>query len=464
MCIVNEIGNHFFKRPILTSMKVKQFFDEGLAHASYAIISENKVALIDPARDPAPYQQYAEDNEAKIVAVLETHPHADFVSSHWELHDKLGATVYIHADMGADYPHQNLEDGEAIEIGKVQIKALYSPGHSPDHSAYLLLDESGKAHSVYTGDSLFVHDVGRPDLREGAGKTKSQREDLARKMFHTIHHVFGSLEDEVLVYPAHGAGSLCGKNMSSKRHSSIGEEKEENWAFQIKEEAEFVKILLEDQPYVPYYFPFDVEVNRKGAKPLQESMRHVTRLEATDAFEENILVIDTRPQKQFKQGHVAGAYNIMNGEKFETWLGSIVKPEEAYYLIAENEQQLEEVIWKAAKIGYETQIKGALVATQPMDKQSADFDLEDFKAHPEAYHVVDIRNPSEGENLFDNAQRIPLNKLREKVDEVKTDKPIVVHCAGGYRSAAGSSILESALDTKVYDLSEAVKEFTPQEA
>lgn len=445
-------------------MKVKQFFDEGLAHASYAIISEGKAALIDPARDTKPYLKYAEENNAKIVAVFETHPHADFVSSHRELHDKLGATIYINADMGADYPHQVLKDGEEMKIGGATVKALYSPGHAPDHSAYLVMEESGKPHSVYTGDSLFVGDVGRPDLREGAGKTKAQRKELASKMFHTIHEVYKPLEDDILVYPAHGAGSLCGKNMSSERHSTIGKEKEGNWAFKVKEEADFVKALLEDQPFVPHYFPYDVEVNRKGAQPLEESIQAVPRLKATDTLDKNVLVVDTRPQTQFKQSHVEGAFNIMNGEKFETWLGSLVKPEEPYYLIAENEKELDEVIRKAAKIGYEKHIKGALLSPQSMDTESPKFDLEHFKAHPDQYNVVDLRSPSEGENLFEGAQRIPLNELREKTQKVKTDKPIVVHCAGGYRSAAGSSILESALDAKVYDLSEAVDEFMSQEA
>jgi hydroxyacylglutathione hydrolase len=445
-------------------MKVKQFYDEGLAQASYAIISGDKAILIDPARDPQPYLDFAKEEQADIVAVFETHPHADFVSSHLEFHTKLGVTIYINADMGVAYPHQVLEDGEDVKIGGVTIRALYTPGHSPDHSTYLLLDKNGKPHSVYTGDSLFVGDVGRPDLREGAGKTKAQRKALARKMYHTIHHVFKMLEDDIIVYPGHGAGSLCGKNMSSDKSSTIGREKEENWAFQVKKEEDFVKALLEDQPFVPHYFPYDVEVNRTGASPLEESIQAVSRQNPNVPLEKGVLVIDTRPKEQFKQGHYSGAFNIMNGEKFETWLGSIVKPEEPYYLMAENEQALDEVIRKSAKIGYEKQIRTAMIAPQKTDQQSAKLDLKHFKTHPEAYNVVDLRNLSEGENLFEQAERIPLHELRERAQEVKTDKPVVVHCAGGYRSAAGSSILENALDTKVYDLSEAVKDFTPQES
>ncbi|MFP4091501.1 MAG: MBL fold metallo-hydrolase [Cyclobacteriaceae bacterium] len=445
-------------------MEVKQFYDTGLAHGSYAIISKGEAALIDPARDPQPYLDFVNEHKAKVVAIFETHPHADFVSSHLEFHKRFGATVYINADMGAEYPHQIMQDGEEVKVGDVTIRALYTPGHSPDHSAYLLIDENGKPHSVYTGDSLFVGDVGRPDLREGAGKTKAQREDLARKMFHTINKVFKPLEDDIIVYPAHGAGSLCGKNMSSDTSSTIGREKEENWAFSVKEEAEFVKVLLEGQPFVPHYFPYDVEVNRTGSAPLEESIREVPRLDATAKMEKDVLVVDTRPQEQFKAGHLQGALNIMNGDKFETWLGTIVKPEESYYLIAESESVLDEVIRKAAKIGYEKQIKGAMVVPEPVEKKSPEFDLEDFRQHPENYHIVDLRNVDEGEKLFEHAQHIPLPELRERAGEVKTNKPVVVHCAGGYRSAAGYSILEKELQTKVYDLSEFVKDFMPQEA
>ncbi len=443
-------------------MEVKQFYDEGLAHGSYAIISNGEAALVDPARDPQPYIDFVQEHKAKVVAIFETHPHADFVSSHLEFHNKFGATIYINEDMGADYPHQVMQDGEEVKVGDVSIRALYTPGHSPDHSTYLLLDEQGKPHSVYTGDSLFVGDVGRPDLREGAGKTKAQRKDLASKMYHTINDVFKQLEDDIIVYPAHGAGSLCGKNMSPETSSTIGKEKEQNWAFNVKDEADFVKALLDGQPFVPHYFPFDVEVNRIGSAPLEDSIKAIPRLDATK-IEKGILVVDTRPQEQFKQGHLQGALNIMNGGKFETWLGSIVKPEEQYYLIAENEEVLDEVIRKAAKIGYEKQIKGAMVASTLTEKESPEFNLDDFRQHPEAYNVVDLRNVSEGDKIFDHAQRIPLPELRERVGEVKTDKPVVVHCAGGYRSAAGSSILEGALDTKVLDLSESIEDFTPKE-
>ncbi|MGD1891754.1 MAG: MBL fold metallo-hydrolase [Cyclobacteriaceae bacterium] len=191
-------------------MKVKQFYDEALAHGSYAIVSNKEVALVDPGRDPQPYLDFAQENDAKIVAVFETHPHADFVSSHLEFYQKHGAKIYINSKVGVSYRHEEMNDGAEVKIGNITLRALFTPGHSPDHNTYMLLDEAGNPHSVYTGDSLFVGDVGRPDLREGAGHLRAEREELARQMYYTINDVFKNIEDGVVVYPAHGAGSLCG--------------------------------------------------------------------------------------------------------------------------------------------------------------------------------------------------------------------------------------------------------------
>ena len=280
-------------------METKQFYDKPLAHASYAVVSDGEMALVDPGRDPKPYLDFARQHNAKIVAVFETHPHADFISSHLEFYEKYGANIYINSEAGVSYPHKPMNDGDEVRVGQVTMRALFTPGHSPDHNAYILLDEQGNPYAVYTGDALFVGDVGRPDLREGAGNVRMKRKELAHLMFRTIRDVFETLEDDVWVYPAHGAGSLCGKSMRAETYSTLGREKKQNWAFQVKAE-------------------------------------------------------------------------------------------------------------------------------------------EDFK----------------------RALHIPLFELRERVREVKTDRPLVVHCAGGYRSAIGSSLLQRPLlDTKVYDLGEALKNF-----
>ncbi|MGB3781061.1 MAG: MBL fold metallo-hydrolase [Tunicatimonas sp.] len=448
-------------------MEVKQFYDEALAHGSYAIVSDGHVALVDPGRDPQPYLDFAKEHQGKIVAVFETHPHADFTSSHLEFYEKYGAKIYINSQVGVSYPHETMDDGDEVRIGKVTMRALFTPGHSPDHNTYLLLDESGNPHSVYTGDSLFVGDVGRPDLREGAGNLRSKREDLARQMYHTINDVFKKIEDNVIVYPAHGAGSLCGKNMGPETSSTIGKEKEQNWAFKVEDEEQFVKNLLENPPFIPQYFPYDVELNREGLAPLEDSLRGIPLVKADEPLEAGFPIVDVRSGVLFKRGHMKGAANIQEGAKFETWLGALIAPNKPFYLVTEDEAQRDRVVRRAAKIGYETHIKGTIMAPEHFQERSQLLDLEHFEVHPEDYTIVDVRNASEakGNLLFDHAINIPLPEMADRVSEVATDKPVVVHCAGGYRSAAGSSILERALPaTKVYDLSEDVKKFQPQEA
>ncbi|MER2999163.1 MBL fold metallo-hydrolase [Pontibacter populi] len=443
-------------------MKIKQFEDKGLAHYAYAILSEDsrEVVLIDPARDPRPYYEYAKEHDAKIVGVIETHPHADFVSSHLEIANKTGATIYTHSLVGADYPHQAFDEGAVLEIGDVKLKSLHTPGHSPD-SISIVLEHDGKDKAVFTGDTLFIGDVGRPDLRESAGNVTAKREELARQMYHSTREKLMKLADDVVVYPAHGAGSLCGKGLSDANTSTIGDEKKGNYALQQMSEDEFVKVLTEDQPFIPKYFGYDVGLNKQGAPDYKPSLEGVQKLEKNYSPEEGAVIVDARPENVFKKGHYKGAINIQNGGKFETWLGSIVGPNENYYLVGESDAQLNELISKASKIGYELLIKGAFVYDKQDGETSDKFDKSSFEDNKEAYTIVDIRNTSEVKSgkFFDKAINIPLPELRERVKEIPTDKPVVVHCAGGYRSAAGSSIVEAALpEVEVLDMSEAVTE------
>jgi glyoxylase-like metal-dependent hydrolase (beta-lactamase superfamily II)/rhodanese-related sulfurtransferase len=443
-------------------MHIQQFYDEGLAHASYAILSEGKVALVDPGRNPQPYYDYAEANSAKIVAVFETHPHADFVSSHLEFHKNEGATIYVSKLVGAEYPHTTFDQGDEIQIGKLNFKSLHTPGHSPDSISILLTDEKGKDHALFSGDTLFIGDVGRPDLREKAGNLKAQREDLAKMMYTTVQEKLKPLADDVLVFPAHGAGSLCGKNLSDARQSTIGEQRATNWAFGNIDEKTFVASLLEGQPYIPKYFGYDVDMNKKGAPSFQRSISGVSMWPIGATLPADALVIDVRKQDAFAAGHIPGAINIMNGGKFETWLGSIVGPEERFFLVADALTELESVILKSSKIGYEQLIKGAVVNPAGMTEQGSSFDLESFKSNQNAFTIVDIRSADEAKNepIFGGSLNVPLQQLRERALEIPTSKPIVVHCAGGYRSAAGTSILAGTLaDATVLDMSEAIKQF-----
>ena len=444
-------------------MKIEQFEDKGLAHFSYAILSEcaREIVLIDPARNPQQYYDYAKANDAKIVSVIETHPHADFVSSHLEIAQTTGAVIRVSKLLGADYAHQAFDEGDAFTVGKLTFRALNTPGHSPD-SLSIVLEREGQDVAVFTGDTLFIGDVGRPDLREKAGNLTAKREELAKQMYYSLRKKLMPLAADVLVYPAHGAGSLCGKALSGANSSTIGAEKIGNPMLQPMSEEDFVKELLADQPFIPKYFGYDVALNKAGAPDYAPSVEQVKRLATGATLEAGAVVVDTRPEAEFKKGHVEGAINIQQGGKFETWLGSIVGPEESFYLIAADEATREDLIQKTAKIGYESLIKGALVGTPATEATMPVLDVAAFREHPEQYTIVDIRNPVEhrDEPIFDGSLNIPLPELRERAGEIPTDKPVVVHCAGGYRSAAGSSIVADALPgTAVLDLSEAVKSF-----
>src|SRR6202000_672942 len=287
-------------------MIIHQFYDKGLAHASYAVIRLGKMVVIDPARDPQPYYDFASFNNADIIGVVETHPHADFVSSHLEMHQATGATIYVSKLLGAEYPHETFDDGDTIQLADIKLKAMNTPGHSPDSICILLQDENGNDKAVFTGDTLFAGDVGRPDLRENAGNITAAKEELARQLYHSTREKLMTLPHDVVVYPAHGPGSLCGKNISPDLESTIGRELRENYALQLMDELKFVKTLTTDQPFMPKYFGQDVELNKKGAPAFKESIDAVARIERNAELEGGILVIDTRPKKDFRSGHVKG--------------------------------------------------------------------------------------------------------------------------------------------------------------
>jgi hydroxyacylglutathione hydrolase len=280
-------------------------------------------------------------------------------------------------------------------------------------------------------------------------------------MYHSTRDKLMKLPQTVTVYPAHGPGSLCGKNLSPDLQSTIGRELRENYALQLMDELTFVKTLVADQPFIPKYFGHDVDINKKGAEPFAKSVASVPKIKHNVPLQSGMLVVDTRPQDQFKNGHVKGAINIQDGNKFETWLGSIVGPDEAFYLIAADEDSMDTLIKKAAKIGYEKNIKAALLSPTTNLEKLPEIDTEDYNFHPDHYTVVDVRNwgeINEGK-IFEHSISIPLPELRERLNEIPTDKPVVVHCAAGYRSAAASSIVAGRItNVPVYDLGEAVTE------
>lgn len=445
-------------------MIIEQFQDKPLAHYSYAIVSGTKVALVDPSRDPKPYYKFAEEHNATIVAVFETHPHADFVSSHLQIHKETGAIIYTSKLVGAEYPHKTFDDGDQVIMNEVTFTAINTPGHSPDGITIVAADK-GTEQAMFTGDTLFIGDVGRPDLREKAGNMKAKREELAKAMFYTIKNKFNHLSDDTLVYPAHGAGSLCGKNMSSDSSSTLGKERMSNWAFKNLTEEEFVNHILADQPFIPSYFGFDVDLNKVGAPIFEGSISQIPFIMAASSLQKEIAIIDTRDESAFKKNHLPNSINLMardEDDKIETWLGSILAPKEPYYLVIDTVANKQEILERIAKIGYETQIEAIVTLADVKLQKALDFDLEMFEHHRDDFTIVDIRNKSEVQEgeFFQNAINIPLNELRSSLTTIPTEKPIVVHCAGGYRSAAGASIISREVkNVEVFDLGERITNF-----
>lgn len=443
-------------------MEIKQFYDVSLAHASYAVLSGNEIAVIDPARDPQQYFDFAKVNNAVITAVIETHPHADFVSSHLEISNKTGAGIYVSRLLQPLYKFIPFDEGDELKIGNIFLIPLNTPGHSPDSISVIIRDENGKDYAVASGDTLFVGDVGRPDLREKAGAINKTRTELAKMMYHTINEKLLKLSEEVLVYPAHGAGSLCGKATSTETYSTIGNEKMNNYALQPMSEDVFVNELLKDQSYIPKYFGYDVELNRKGAPDFEESVKNVPMINSYDEIENGYLIIDTRSYSDFAESHYKGAINLGKDRQFETWLGSIVSPDEKFYMISDNEENLDIYIKRAAKIGYELIIKAAMVH-KDSDKlvKSEVLDLNEFKNNPEKFTIIDVRNKSEidSRKIFPDTLFIPLYEMRERIEEIPADKPIVLHCSAGYRSAVAASIVQDFFRQKVYNLGDSVKNF-----
>lgn len=441
-------------------MIIKQFEYKPLAHFSYAIVSDGKMAVIDPERNPEQYYAFAKVNQAELVVVIETHPHADFVSSHLEIYKTTGATIYTSKKLSADYPHQSFDEGDSIVLGKATLKSKNTPGHSPD--SITVVATEGNDTALFTGDTVFVGDVGRPDLREKAGNMKAKREELAEMMYKTITTKFTDLPDDATVYPAHGAGSLCGKNLSDAASSTLGQERKNNWAFNKQSKEAFIEAIIDGQPFIPHYFSFNVAINKAGADNVKSAIGHVPFLENTTA---EGLIIDTRHEAAFKKNHLKGSINIQavsETSKFETWLGSIVKPEEQYTLVIDPKGNSNVLLHRVAKIGYEKQLKQVITLPDQEMHRTATLDLDDFINNPDNYTIVDIRNQTEINNgkIFINALEHPLSELRQTVNNIPTHRPIVVHCAGGYRSAAGSSIVQNAFkDAVVFDLSEAVSQF-----
>jgi len=440
----------------MTNYTVHQFTDSNLAQYGYLIQSGTDAAVIDPARDIRPILTMIEENGLTLKAIIETHPHADFVSGHLELHTLTGAPIYVSTLLGAAYDYTKFDNGDSIPLGNITLHALNTPGHSPDSISILLRDADGTEQVLFSGDTLFVGDVGRPDLREKAGNIQAKREELAGMMYDTVQNILKPLPDSVIVYPAHGAGTLCGKALGNAPSTTIGNERTSNPAFKNMSKEEFVTMLTDGQPMIPQYFGYDVALNRKGAPDLDASLSQIRTLTDVPA---QTLVIDTRNAEQYNAGHIRGALHIAeNGLKFETWLGTIVRPSERFVLVVQDEDARSRVLERVAKIGYELNADGVIMGNGG-DETSHIIDMQTFMQHAANYTIVDVRQSYETERnpIFSHALNIPLNELRDRVADIPANKPIAVHCAGGYRSMVAESILTSALGVPVFDIGEDVR-------
>ena len=433
-------------------MYFEQFYLGCLAHASYLLASDGEAVVVDPQRDVELYLKAAADHGLTIRHIFESHLHADFVSGHRELAARTGATIYMGAQAGATFPHVPVTDGFQLRFGKVSIRVLETPGHTPESICMVVTDEekSFAPWAVLTGDTLFIGDVGRPDL--SPRHTPAQ---LAGLLYDSLHSKLLRLSDSVLVYPAHGAGSLCGKNMRAERSSTIGTERLTNYALQIKSREEFVTQLTSNLPARPEYFLKDAEINRTGAAPLSElpPMRAIAPAELKAMLSAGEIALDVRANDEFAAGHVPGSVNIALGGQFASWAGTVLGLSAHPVLIAGSDAQLEEARLRLTRVGIEAldgYLDGGVAAWRQdglpvatiSQMTASELDAR-LKSH--AVQVLDVRREPEWDaGHIDGATWWPLDNFRVSPPEMDHEAAIAVHCKGGYRSMIASSLLQRA--------------------
>ena len=455
-------------------MKAEQLYTQCLAEAAYYIESEGEAVIIDPLRETQPYIDLANKDNAKIKYILETHFHADFVSGHIDLAKKTGATIVFGPNGTPNYDAYVAKDGEILEVGKLKIKVLHTPGHTMESTTYLLIDENGKEHSIYTGDTLFIGDVGRPDL---AVKSDLSQEDLARHLFDSLRNKIMTLPDDVIVYPGHGAGSACGKNMSKETYDTLGNQKEANYALRADMTKEdFVKEVTDGLVAPPQYFPKNVAMNKMGYDSFDEVMSRGTQAYDVDSFEEKmnegILVIDTRHQNDFIKGFIPGTMFIGIDGSFATWVGTLITDLKQPILFIAEEGREEEVVMRFSRVGYDNIIgylKGGFDAWKNANKEIDTLDQVSAEEFSEIYkkddiQLLDVRKASEydSEHIL-NAKNLPLDFIFSNIVAVDIYKKYFVHCAGGYRSVIASSILKNKGVNQLVDIAGGFKSLSETE-
>ena len=433
-------------------MYFEQFYLGCLAHASYLLASEGDAVVVDPQRDVELYLKAAEEHGLKIRHIFETHLHADFVSGHKELAARTGAKIYMGAQAEATLPHVAVCDGYELKFGKASIRVLETPGHTSESICLVVTDgeKSPQPWAVLTGDTLFIGDVGRPDL-----STKHTPFELAGMLYDSLHNKLMTLADSVLVYPAHGAGSLCGKNMRAERSSTIGTERLTHYALQIRSKDEFVAQLTANLPARPEYFLKDAEINRTGAPPLSDlaPLRAIAPAELKSMLDEGEIALDVRPGDEFAAGHVPGSVNIALSGQFASWAGAVLGLTAHPVLVADSEQQLEEARLRLARVGIEVldgYLKGGVAAWRQAGlpvATMAQLKVDELATHVQSgdLQVLDVRRAPEWEaGHIEGATWWPLDNFKISPPEIDHDVPLAVHCKSGYRSMIACSLLQRA--------------------
>jgi glyoxylase-like metal-dependent hydrolase (beta-lactamase superfamily II)/rhodanese-related sulfurtransferase len=450
-------------------MIFRQFYLNCLAHASYLIGSEGEAVVVDPQRDVEQYTALAETENLKIRYIIETHLHADFVSGHRELANRTGAEIVFGRRAEAKFPHRAVQDGDCLKIGTVSLKILETPGHTPESICILVQEENSDTPArLLTGDTLFIGDVGRPDLAGGKGFTTEQ---MASMMYDSLREKILKLPNETEVYPAHGAGSACGKNISQEKFSTIAVQKLTNYALKPMSKEEFVRLMTTDLPPAPMYFAFDAEMNRRGAKPLAElqNVKTLSPEEVDELLELGAIVLDVRDAARFGAAHVFGSINIGLKGQFASWCGSLIPSTATITIVADNEAEVSEAVTRLARVGLENvagYLDGGIAAWREKAfptariEQISVAELRDKLSQEVDLQVVDVRRPAEYiSGHVPTARNASLIDLHKFVTDFDSERPTAVICAGGYRSSAATSILEKYGFRRLYNITGGTSEY-----
>ena len=447
-------------------MKVEQIYTGCLAQGAYYIESNGEAVVIDPLREVAPYIQKAERNGATIKYVFETHFHADFVSGHLDLSKKTGAPIVYGPNANPAFEAIIAKDGQEFKVGDITLKVLHTPGHTMESTCYLLLDQNGTPTSLFSGDTLFIGDVGRPDLAQKVASDLTQ-EKLAGYLFDSLRDKIMPLPDSVTVYPAHGAGSACGKNMSKETTDTLGNQKKNNYALRADmTKEEFIKEVTNGLTAPPAYFPLNVMMNIQGYDSIDKVLERGQHALSPDAFEAaanetGALILDTRAPQTFAAGFVPNSINIGIDGQFAPWVGAMIPDIKQEILLVCDEGREEEVVTRLARVGYDFTIgylKGGFAAWKQAGKeidqiQSVDADLLAAIIEKQPVHILDVRKKSEylSEHIVD-VENTPLDFINDAMTQIDKDKTYYVHCAGGYRSMIFTSILRARGFDKLIDV------------